>query len=136
MPMADSEDTSDAILDWKRPLYGDILSERTEKTGRALLLVAIATLLVSVFNVSIKTIPGAPIDFSNQPAALEMFLAVINVGLLVAYGLRLGADYLRAKEEWVGLVKFFESKKTHEAFKVRASFSTSLIDRAMLARSG
>ena len=114
--MADEDEKNLIGLDWKEPLYGEAFSERTQKTGRNLLLVAIATLLVSVFEVSIKTLPTLSLDFSKQPAALEMFMAVINLGLLVAYALRVSTDYLRAREDWTEFVKFFESKRVKSAF--------------------
>lgn len=114
--MADSDEKDLIGFDWKEPLYGEALSERTQKTGRNLVLVAVATLLVSVFEVSIKTFPTLSLDFSKHPAALEMFIAVINLGLLMAYGLRVSTDYLRAREDWADLVKFFEKRRVTVAF--------------------
>ena len=114
--MADEDEKDFIGLDWKEPLYGEAFSERTQRTGRNLLLVAIATLLVSVFEVSIKTFPTLSIDFSKQPAALEMFMAVINLGLLVAYALRVSTDCLRAREDWAEYVRFFEARRVKSAF--------------------
>ncbi len=115
--MADEDDKDLIGLDWKEPLYGETFSERTQKTGRNLLLVGVATLLVSVFEVSIKTFPTLSLDFSKQPDALEMFMAIINLGLLVAYVLRVSTDYLRAREDWSEFTKFFEARRVKKAFE-------------------
>ena len=114
--MAANEEEELIGLDWKEPLYGEAFSEQTRKTGRNLLLIAVATLLISVFEVSIKTLPVFSIDFSKQPVALEMFMAAINLVLLVAYGLRVSADFLRARENWADLVRFFEARRVNDAY--------------------
>lgn len=114
--MAETEEVSISTSDWKEALYGEALSERTQKTGRVLILVGLATLMVSVFGVSVKNIPGFSLDFSRQPAALEMFLATLNLGLLVSYFLRAFTDYLRAREEWFELVTYLEDRRVKNAY--------------------
>lgn len=127
--MTDKDEDVSNDFDWKKTLYGDALSERTEKTGRMLLLVALTTLSVSVFDVSIKTLPGTAIDFSNQPAALEMFLATINLGLIVAYGLRVSADFLRAREEGANLIRFFATRAADDAWRRARAVDESIADQ-------
>lgn len=114
--MAENDEKELVGLDWKEPLYGDIFSERTQKTARNLLLVAVATLLISVFEVGIKTIPSLPLEFSKQPATLEIFIAVINLGLLMAYAMRVTTDCLRAREEWADFVRFFLARRVRDEF--------------------
>jgi len=108
--MPDKDEKGLTELDWKAILYGEALSDKTLKAGRNLALVAVATLSVSVFNLTVKNIPTLAIDFSKQPAALEMFLAVINLVLLMAFALRASTDCLRAREDWVDFVRFFANK--------------------------
>ena len=43
-------------------------------------------------------------------------MAVINLGLLVAYALRVSTDYLRAREDWTEFVRFFEARRVKSAF--------------------
>jgi len=114
MPEKDEKDLTE--LDWKAVLYGEALSDKTLKAGRNLALVAVATLSVSVFNLTMTAVPTLSIDFSKQPAALEMFLAVINLVLLMAYALRASTDYLRAREDWVDFVRFFANKRVKAAY--------------------
>ncbi len=73
--MPDKDEKGLTELDWKAVLYGEALSDKTLKAGRNLALVAVATLSVSVFNLTMTAVPTLAIDFSKQPAALEMFLA-------------------------------------------------------------
>ncbi len=114
--MDESEKPSISTSNWKEALYGDGLTERTQKTGRALTLVSLATLMVSVFDLSVEKIPAIPIDFSRQPAALSMFLGVLCIGLFGAYCLRLATDYLRTREESLELVTYLEGRRINNAW--------------------
>jgi len=114
--MPDKDEKGLTELDWKAILYGEALSDKTLKAGRNLALVAVATLSVSVFNISLKAIPMLPLDFSKQPTALEMFLAVVNLALLGAFVLRAWPDLLRTREDWVDYVKFSERKRIKAAW--------------------
>jgi hypothetical protein len=99
----------------RQALYGELLSDKTEKAARNLLIVATATLLVSVFEVSFKPTPLFPFDFTKAPNALAMFLSAANIVLLSAFLVRLLPDILRAREEWAFAAKIIEQERIERA---------------------
>lgn len=108
----------------RKALYGDMLSDKTEKSARHLLIVAAATLLVSVFQVSLRTTAIIPIDFSQEPDGLVMFLAAANTVLLAAFLIRLLPDLLRTREEWAFAAKIVEQEKI-----LRAEAAARAVDK-------
>jgi hypothetical protein len=95
----------------RKALYGDMLSDKTEKSARTLLIVAAATLLVSVFQVSLKSTAIIPVEFSKENDGLVMFLAAANAVLFAAFVIRLLPDLLRTREEWAFAAKIVEQEK-------------------------
>jgi hypothetical protein len=95
----------------RKALYGDMLSDKTEKSARTLLIVAAATLLVSVFQVSLKSTAIIPVELSKENDGLVMFLAAANAVLFAAFVIRLLPDLLRTREEWAFAAKIVEQEK-------------------------
>jgi hypothetical protein len=107
-------------------LYGEAFSEASQKNGRTLLVVATLTLITTVFDVDVKSTPLLPLDFSNHPESLLIFLAISNVALLVSYCIRAGSDLVRAAEEWA------EAKKQIEIERIRRALESARdVDRAI-----
>ena len=102
----------------REAIYGDAFSAVTNKSGRNLLLVSTVTLVISVFDVAVKSTPLVPLDFSNNPDSLITFLAIINIAFLMNYALRASNDFLRARENWATAQKFFEIERINRARRV------------------
>jgi hypothetical protein len=106
-------------------LYGDALTDATKKIGRNLLLVAVVTIFVHLFNVSLKSTPYVAIDFSQNPNALGILLAVTSFGLLVAFSLRAVTDILRARETWAEVQSHLLREKVFQAGEAARSIDDS-----------
>lgn len=113
--MADEIESDFDVNAIREAIYGDAFSEGTEKSGRNLLLVATVTLVISIFDVAVKSTPLVPLDFSNNPDSLITFLAITNIALLMNYALRASNDFLRAKEDWATAQKFIEIERIKRA---------------------
>lgn len=105
---------TDAI---RQGLYGDALSDRTEKLGARLSVVGIATLITSVFDVRATSTSLIPLDFSNHQDTLVTFLAVINSAMLVGYCIRMTNDVLRTNNEWATIRKFIALEQINRAYR-------------------
>lgn len=90
----------------KAYLYGSALLTETEKAGNRLIISATITLVVVLYDVSVKSTAFFPFDFTGHPGALASVLSVLNAALLVNFGLRATTDLLRAREEWAEVQKF------------------------------
>ena len=116
--MADEIESDFDVNAIREAIYGDAFSEGTEKSGRNLLLVATVTLVISIFDVAVKSTPLVPLDFSNNPDSLITFLAIINIAFLMNYALRASNDFLRAREDCATAQKFIEIERINRARRV------------------
>jgi len=99
----------------KAALYGDAISDKTEKIGRSLLVVGTMTLFVGAFDIKAKSAALIPLDFSKAPEALGVFLSMATLFLVISYVLRFATDLFNAREEWAKIDIQFELEKVHQA---------------------
>lgn len=120
---ADNEiDTSEI----KNALYSDAFGEKTEKGARNLLIVATITLITDVFDVAVKSTPLIPLDFSNRPDSLIVFLSILNIALLFSYLLRALNDVLRVREEWANARIFIERQRAQRVWQQAKDIETAI----------
>ena len=115
--MGDTQERKHSPDALKAALYQDSVSEKTEKVGKTLLIVAALALLTGMFNIKAKSAALFPLDFTDSPETLGVLLSVLTLFLLLNYLLRFSSDFFRARETLAEIDIEIELKRVSEALR-------------------
>lgn len=107
------KDSADNIsnFDYQAHLYGNALTEKTEKIGNKLIFLSAITIIISTYDIRINSIPFINIPIGNEFSKIGAILSFFSLFLFFAYAINAASDYLRAKENWRKSLLYFAQEK-------------------------
>lgn len=108
-----TKDIADNIssFDYQTHLYGNALTEKTEKIGNKLIFLSAITIIISTYDIRINSIPFINIPIGHEFSKIGAILSFFSLFLFSAYVINAASDYLRAKENWRKSLLYFAQEK-------------------------